>query len=176
MRQVTATPSTSPICAPRRSAFTVMELMLVVLIMSIIALLGIDSIADFEASQRADRAARETLAAFRYARSLAMTTGKSAKVSVSTANRTFSIYWMSNGSTWDASPVASGMTSSGQWVLNFDNSRELVGTDISLNPVATTNFIYSALGTCGQTGTVTFSYAGKYKSLIVKNVGDPTLQ
>jgi hypothetical protein len=133
-------------------------------------------VADFEAGQRAERAARESLAAFRYARNVAMTSGKSAKVVVSTvAPRSVSVYWMSNGTTWDATPMATGLTNSGTSVLKMD-SKELSGTAIGLNPSTTTEFVYGALGACGQTGTVTFSYGGKSKSLVVKNIGNPSLQ
>ena len=168
-------PSASP-TRPRRGAFTIMELMLVLLIMSIVAVLGMDAIADFEATQRADRAARESLSFFRFARNLAMTTGKKAKVSVSTANRTLSVYWQSNGTAYDATPYANSMTGSGTSVLNLNNARELVGTGLALNPTSATDFEYSALGTCAQTGTLSFSFGGKTKSLAVANVGDPQLQ
>src|SRR4051812_48054706 len=85
---------------PRARGFTMLELMLVVLIMSILSVAGMDAISSFEANQRADRAARESLTAFRFARGLAMTTGKKAKVVVDTAARTISIYWQSNGTTY----------------------------------------------------------------------------
>ncbi|HVT81888.1 MAG TPA: hypothetical protein VHM90_14675 [Phycisphaerae bacterium] len=153
-----------------------MELMTVVLILAIIAVCGMDAIAEFETAQRADRAARESLAYFRLARTLAMSTGKKAKVSVSTSSKTVSVFWQSNGSAYDATAYASGMTASGRCVLDLTNSRELTGTTVSLNPSATTDFEYSALGTCQQTGTVTFTYGGKTKSISVVAVGDPQLQ
>ena len=161
---------------PRRGGFTFVEVLLVVLIMSIVAVMGMDAIAEFEASQRADRAARESLAFFRLARNLAMTTGKKAKVAVDTTNRTFSVYWQSNGTSYDATPYTNSMTATGTAVLNLNNARELVGTGVALNPTTTTFFEYSALGTCAQTGTVNFTYGGKTKSLAVANVGDPQLQ
>lgn len=153
-----------------------MEMMTVVLILAILAVLGVDAIAEFETAQRADRAARESLAYFRLARTLAMTTGKKAKVSISTTNKTVSVFWQSNGTSYDASAYASGMTASGRCVLSLTNNRELTGTSVSLNPSGTTEFEYSALGTCQQTGTVIFTYGGKTKSISVVSVGDPQLQ
>jgi Tfp pilus assembly protein FimT len=147
-----------------------------VLILSILAMLGMDGIAEFEAAQRPDRAARESLAYFRLARTLAMTTGKKAKVSVSTSNKTVSVFWQSNGTTYDATAYASGMTGSGTAVLNLSSNQELTGTTVSLNPTTTTDFEYSPLGTCLETGTVTFTYGGKSKSLSIASVGDPQLQ
>ncbi len=150
--------------------------MTVVLILSILAVLGMDGIAEFEAAQRPDRAARESLAYFRLARTLAMTTGKKAKVSISTANATVSVFWQSNGAAYDATAYASGMTGSGTAVLNLNNNRELTGTAVTLNPTTATDFEYSALGTCLETGTVTFTYGGKSKAISVVSVGDPQLQ
>jgi prepilin peptidase dependent protein A len=169
------TPSAVPDPA-RRRGFTIVELMLVLLIMSILAVLGMDAIADFESAQRADRAARESLAFFRFARNLAMTTGKKAKVAINTTNRTVSIYWQSNGTTYDATPYPVSMTSTGTAVLNLANARELVGTLVALNPATTTDFEYSALGTCAQAGAVNFSFGGRTKTISVVNVGDPRLQ
>ena len=157
-------------------AFTLVELMLVMLIISILSVAGMDAIASFEANQRADRAARESLTAFRFAKGLAMSTGKKAKVVVDPIARTLSVFWQSNGTTYDATAYPTGMTATGTWVLNMNSSRELVGTTIALNPTTTTYFEYNALGTSGQTGTITFGYASKSKSLVISNVADPQLQ
>jgi prepilin-type N-terminal cleavage/methylation domain-containing protein len=159
-----------------RPAFTMVEVMLVLLVMSIIAVLGTDAIAEFEAAQRPERAARESLAFFRSARNIAMTTGKKAKVVISTTNRTVSIYWQSNGSAYDATPYATSMTGSGTAVLNLNSSRELVGTGVSVSPVTATSFEYSALGTCAQAGVISFNYGGRSRLLDVKNVGDPEIK
>src|SRR5688500_18819078 len=92
MRVVSDTVDSPPrACRPRR-AFTVVELMIVVLILSILSVTAMDAVATFEANQRADRAARESLAAFRFAKGLAMSTGKKAKVVVDTTARTVSVF------------------------------------------------------------------------------------
>lgn len=152
------------------------EIMAVLVIMSIMAMAGADSIASFEANQRAERAADETLGAFRFARNLALTTGKSAKVQLSTASKTFSVYWMSNGSTWDATPVSTGMNAGGTWVINLGTARELTGTTFTVSPTSATSFTYSALGSCATTGTITFTSGNKNKLLVVNAVGDPQVQ
>jgi len=152
---------------------------MVVVIMSILAVLGTDAIAQFEASQRGDRAARESMRAFIAAREIARTTGKKTKVALDTSAGTLSVYWQSNGSTYDTTPVSNGMTSTGTWVLSMNNNRELVGTTIAVSNTSmgyTNYFEYSALGNCAQTGTVTFTYGGKTKSLVVPYIGDPQLQ
>jgi prepilin-type N-terminal cleavage/methylation domain-containing protein len=161
---------------PARPAFTLIELMLTLLIMSIIAVLGMDAISEFEATQRPERAARESLAFFRSARNIAMTTGKKAKVVINTANRTVSIYWQKNGSTYDTNPYATSMTATGTAVLNLNSNRELVGTSVTVTPATTPEFEYSALGTCDKKGQVYFSYGGRTKYLDVKFVGDPDIK
>jgi Tfp pilus assembly protein FimT len=153
-----------------------MEILLVLLILSITSVIGIDAIATFEANQRADRGARETLAFFRYARHLAMTTGKSAKVQIDPANKTIAVYWMSNGTSWDASPVAQSMASGGTMKLDFANSGEIKGTSLTLNPAGTTAFTYNALGACSSRSTLTFTYGSKAKDLVIPMVGDPQLR
>ncbi len=159
-----------------RRAFTLVEMTMVLLIMSIIAMLGIDAVANYEAAQRADRACRESLAYFRFARSLALTTGKKAKVTVDTVNKIVAVYYQSNGASYDATAYSTSMLAGGSWTLNVGNARELAGTSITLNPAATTYFEYGPLGTCSETGTVTFSYAGVSKNLVVAAVGDPQVQ
>jgi len=171
---------------PRR-AFTAMELLIVLAIMSIIAVISMDYVGDYEASQRSDRAAKESLALFRYARNLAMTTGKKAKIDLATAN-TIAIYWQSNGSSYDATPVTTGSTASGYWKLQFGTSttsRELIGTSMSVSPNTVTYLEYSALGNCTAKNasnatvsgnvTLTYTYGGKVKTITVAGVGDPTL-
>jgi hypothetical protein len=68
------------------------------------------------------------------------------------------------------------MTPTGTAVLNLGGARELSGTAVSLNPAATTYFEFGPLGTCNQTGTLTFTYAGKSRTLTVTKVGDPQIQ
>jgi len=168
--------------AARRRGFTIAEIMIVVLIMSIIGVLSLGAVADFEANQRADRAARESLSLFRFARSLAMTTGKNAKVRIVSSatipySATVSVFWKGYGATSDqydyTQPYLTGTTDSGTMILNFNSTRELVGTTIS--PTGTTDFEYNVLGSCTTTGTITFGYGGKFKSLAIQKVGDPQL-
>ncbi len=114
------------------------------------------------------------MAAFRYSRYLAMTTGKSSKVSFNTGTNAFSVYWMSNGSTWDASPVTQPL-SGGTYTVNLNTSNGIVGTTFALNPSGTTNFTYNALGSCDNATTITFSYGTRTKLLTVPKAGDPQL-
>ena len=171
-RQPHLPPPASP---PARGAFTLIEVLMVVLIMGICATIGLDAISASDANQRAERSAREVLAAFRFARNLAINTGKKAQVVISTSSATASVYWMSNGSTWDPAPLTSNMSPTGQWVVNLATSPEMRGTAISISPAINT-FIYGTTGTCSATATITFNYGFRTRSLIVSAVGDPQIQ
>ena len=76
----------------KRRAFTLIEILIVVTILAITAILGLDTISNTEASLRADRAAREALAALRYARMMAMTTGGTYGVEFDTTNKRFQVF------------------------------------------------------------------------------------
>ena len=151
-----------------------LEVMIVLLIMALVVSLGVQTIASFEANQRADRAARETLVAFRYARNLAMTTGKNACVLFDPPTNSFSVYWQSNGSSWDATPVQQPLAP-GNYTIDYDTEKELVGTSFSLNPSGTNRFTYSGLGTCDNASVVTFTFGSKSKTMSIVRVGDPTI-
>jgi Tfp pilus assembly protein FimT len=157
----------------------VVEIMIVVLIMSIIGVMSLGAVADFEANQRADRAAREAMALFRYARNLAMTTGKNAKVRVvsSSSGMALGVYHKNYGTNKDTydytQPYGTSLTASRTLVLNMNASRELVGTAIS--PAGTNDFEFNVLGSCTPAGTLTFSYGGRSQTLTVRSVGDPVI-
>jgi hypothetical protein len=106
-----------------------------------------------------------------------MTTGKNAKVTLT--GNTLAVYWMSNGTSWDATPVATGVAAGGQWLLNFNTAPHIAGTAVAVSPAAATTFTYGPLGSCTMSSapaTVSFTYAGRVKTLTVPAVGDPTLQ
>ena len=52
----------------------------------------------------------------------------------------------------------------------------LSGVTFTFTPAAPGYFEYSATGNCAQTGTMTFTYAGRSKVLTIPNVGDPQIQ
>jgi prepilin-type N-terminal cleavage/methylation domain-containing protein len=160
---------------PRRG-FTLLEVLITVTILAITAVISVDTIATFEANQRADRAARETVAYFRFARHLAMTTGKTAEVRISTTNRTIGVYWMSNGTSYDATPYTQSMAASNQMLINLGTQRELSGTTLSVAPTTALDFAYGPLGSCSTAATITFTFGSRTRSLVVPKVGDPIVQ
>ena len=170
-RSITLPPHRHP-----RRAFTIIEMLIVILIMSIVSVLGMDTISEFEAGQRAQRASLEILAFFRYARNLAMTTGNNAEVKLDTVNNTFAVYLMSNGTSWDTTPYAQSMTSGGTMLINLNAERELSGVTMSVAPTTATAFIYQPLGTCTVTGVISFTFGSKVSTVTVPAVGDPQVQ
>ena len=152
-----------------------MEMLAVLLILAIGATMSIDMIASYEGTTRAERAARESIVFARYARNLAMTTGKSAELKVDTASGTFSVYWQSNGSTWDTTPVTQGMTGSGTMSINMTTQRDLANTTMTVTPAGTTAFVYTALGACSTAGTLSFTCGTVSKTVTISTVGDPVL-
>ncbi len=158
---------------PRSRGFTAMELMVVLIIMAIVATIGCDTASEFEAAARPDRAAKECGLAFQYARQLAMTSGKNTKVTFDTTANAFSVYWMSNGTSWDATPVANPMAQGGVYTITMNSASEINGNTISLSPAGTTAFTYNSLGNLDNATTVTFQYGGKSKTLNVYRTGDP---
>jgi prepilin-type N-terminal cleavage/methylation domain-containing protein len=156
-----------------RAGFTLVEIMLVLLVIAISATLSIDLIADYDAHQRSERAARYSVQFLRYARNLAMTTGKNAKLTVNATNGTFAVYWQSNGTSYDPTPVSQSLMGTGSMSIAVGSRQDLVGTTVS--PTATTDFIYNPLGSCNVAGTLTFTCGGVGQSVTIPVVGEPSL-
>jgi prepilin-type N-terminal cleavage/methylation domain-containing protein len=158
-----------------RAGFTLLELIMVLMVIAIGTSLSIDMIAGFDAHQRAERAARNCAAFARYARNLAMTTGKSAKLSVNPSTGTFAVYWESNGTTFDSTPVSQSLAGTGSMSITLGSRRDLAGTTMTASPSGTTDFVYTQLGSCSAAGTLTFSCAGVSNTVTIPAVGDPVV-
>jgi prepilin-type N-terminal cleavage/methylation domain-containing protein len=181
MRLSRSTSPSAPGQAPRAGGFTVIEIMIVVLILAIISVLSVSAVANFEANQRADRAAREALAVFRFARNLAMTSGKNATVRVISSDSppvaVLAVYHKRHGTANDAYdytiPHETSLNATRTMVLDLYNSRELLGSRIS--PIGTTDFEFNVLGSCSSPATLTFSFGGRSKAVTIRGVGDPVI-
>lgn len=160
--------------APR--AFTMIEVMIVLIIMAICATLAMGAISNYEASQRPERAARECQALLRYARNLALTTGKTACLRINTTNNTMAVYWQSNGTSYDANPVSSSAGVGGQLLIDLDTQREIAGVRMTLSGGGTSqDFAYNALGSGATSGTITFSYGTRARSIVIPRIGEATV-
>ena len=162
-----------------RRGFTTVELVLVLTIMAITATLAADVISTTESNQRADRAAREVVAALRFARNMAMTTGNTSGVEFDTTAKTAKVYTMINSvQTWVTVPFT-GTGKSGQYIINFAGDREILGVTMTVSlPSDTTNpydVTFNSLGATTNTGTVRFSYSVNYRTVNITALADPTI-
>lgn len=159
-----------------RRAFTTIELLAVIVILGVCAKLVVGLLSESDAVMRADRAAKECVTAIRYARTLAFTSGNVCGVRFNTSTRTFSVWQNNTPGTAVTNPMAGN---GGSLVIDLANARELAGTTmtVSLSGDASNPYdlSYTALGATSNTGTITFTYAGKTKVVTVPAVGDPTL-
>jgi prepilin-type N-terminal cleavage/methylation domain-containing protein len=158
---------------PRTYAFTLIEMLIVVLLMAITSTIAMDVIAETEAGLRPDRAAREAVCAILYARAMAISYGGNFGVEFDTANNRFQVFQTTGGNV-----VAQSMYGGGTYVINLSRP-ELKGTTMTVaiagdatNPY---DLIYAPLGNTSNNGTVVFSYGGKQKTVTIPKVGDPTI-
>jgi type II secretion system protein H len=158
----------------RQAGFTLIEILIVVLILAITATAGMDAIANTDATMRANRAGREVVAALRYARMMATTTGGVYGVEFDTTNKRFQVF-----KTTGSSVVNQTLTGGGTYVINL-NSQELMGNvmTVSIANDATNPYdlTYSAMGSTSNSGTVVFTYGGHTSTVTIPAVGDPTIQ
>ena len=156
-----------------KRGFTLIEVMIVLVVLAITATLGLDALGNTEARLRADRAAREAVAALRYARMMSMTTGGTYGVEFDTANKRFQVF-QTTGSNVVTQPLTGGT-----YVINLSRT-ELAGTTMTCTITGdTTNpydLTYGTLGATANNGTVVFSYAGYLRTVTIPKVGDPTIQ
>ena len=146
--------------------------------MGIIANIGLDAISGSEANYRATRAAEQTVAALRYARLLAMSTGNSSGVEFNTALKTITVYTMINGTqTFVASPFTGSV--GGNYQINLATNQQAVNgvaMAVSLPSDATNPYdcLYNALGATTNTGTINFTYSQGKRVVTIAAVADPT--
>ncbi len=159
---------------PTPNAFTLVEIMITVLIMSITATIAMEAVANTDAGLRAERAAREAVTAVRFARTRAMSDGTSYIVRFNVGAKTISVVDPNNSYAVLAAPIAGSVMQinlSGQSdVANVAMSPSITGD--STDPYDVT---YTSLGGTANGGTVTFSYGASIKVLQIPNVGDPII-
>jgi Tfp pilus assembly protein FimT len=149
-------------------------MLVVVVILAITATMSVDFLAKTESSLRADRAAREAVAALRYARTMSMSTGGTYGVEFDTTNKRFQVF-----QTTGSNVVKQSLTGGGTYIINLTNT-ELNGTTMTAtitgdatNPYDLT---YNGLGSTSNNGTVVFSFGGYSKTVTIPCVGEPTIQ
>ena len=159
----------------KRKGFTVVEMIMTMLILGITSMIALDFIANADAGLRAERAARDTVALMRFARTRAMCDGVTYKVRFDVANKTISAIDPNNSNAVLAGPMAGSVMqvnlSGRSDVSNVTMTPALAGDSTDPYDVA-----FSSLGNTSNTGTVTFTYGPLSKVLLIYNVGDPIIQ
>jgi len=155
-------------------AFTVTELLLTLLILSITTLIALDAVADTDANMRAERAAREAVSAVRFARTRAMTDATTYKVRFNVGAKTISVIDPNNSDAIMAGPLAGNLM---QINLSGNSDVANVSMAVSIAGDASDPFdvIFNSLGGTSNSGTITFTYGSISKVLQIPNVGDPYL-
>jgi Tfp pilus assembly protein FimT len=148
--------------------------MMAIFIMGILALIAVDAIADSDANLRAERAAREAVAAIRFARSRAMSDTTTYKVRFNVAGKTISVVDPANSDAVLAAPIK-GNTMLLSLTGNSDIAGVTMACSLSGDSADPYDITYTGLGGTANSGTVTFTYAGISKVLQIPNVGDPIL-
>jgi Tfp pilus assembly protein FimT len=154
-----------------------MELLAVLLIIAITATLTLPPITRVEGVMRANRAARELVAALRFARSLSLTTGATYGVQTDTVNNKFWVY----NSTAPTTPIAQALRPGGTYLVTLAANSEIAGTTMTVTPPGTgglTLFPFNPLGTCtngSATANVVFTYSDHKCTVSIPAVGDPAI-
>ncbi|MEI8196622.1 MAG: hypothetical protein WCI73_11990, partial [Phycisphaerae bacterium] len=87
-------------------------------------------------------------------------------------------FWVWQNAT-PATPLSTNLTGGGTYLLDLVNTKEIAGVTMTVSiPTDATNpydVQFTTLGATTNTGTVSFTYAGKTHTVSIPAVGDPTL-
>jgi prepilin-type N-terminal cleavage/methylation domain-containing protein len=155
--------------------FSLLEILVVITILAIVGTLAADYAATSSNYMKADRAARECVTSIRAARTLAISTGNTCGVRFDTTAKTFQVF--SNNTPGTA--VSNSMAPGGTYVMNLTTNPEVAGVTMSVslaNDVSSPyDLQYTALGATSNSGTVSFTYGGRTRTVTIPAVGDPTI-
>lgn len=158
----------------RSRAFTLVEILIVVLIAAIAGTIALTAYSSTDAGFRPERAARELTTALRYARSLAMSTNTTCGVEIDTSLKQFRVYQVVGAS---YNTVPQSLMGSGTYVVSMVTQKEIAG--VTMTPAivgSVTNpyqISFNSLGATANSGTVSITYAGRARVLSIPSVGDP---
>jgi Tfp pilus assembly protein FimT len=172
-----------PIRARRRRAYSLLEMIVVLLIIQMIAAFAMFSVATVANSGHLDLIRKRCIGAARYARMLAMSTGQPCNVDFNLTNGT--IYVSLGAST---TPVSNSLFAGGRCLMNLATDQGVAGTTITAVTNSATAPVpgstvyrctYGKLGTRTNAPdytapmTVTFTYGQSTTTLTIPNAGDP---
>ena len=173
----TAIPRPAQRRRPLAPGLTLVEVMATVVILGIGGTVALDAVSGSEANYRATRAAEETVAALRYARLLAMSTGNLCGVEFNSSLKTVSVYTMIGSTqTWVTNPFGRATGSTYQIQLATDPALLNVAMSVNMPSDATNPYdcVYNQLGATTNTGTIKFTYAQGQSTVTIASVADAT--
>jgi len=139
------------------ASFTLVELIIVVLIVSILAAVGIPAISEASADLRLRSAAQRLMADLNYARNLAITDGTSYGISFSGNSYRVIKFVDTSVLTSEANTVVTHPLSRQPWVISFAGDRTTMAADFS---GATSVVYYDSTGSPNAAGTVVLRHGG----------------
>jgi Tfp pilus assembly protein FimT len=150
--------------------------LITVLIIHIISGMVIVNVSGVQTSERLCRAGEEVIAAARYARMLAMTTGQIAGIEFDATTNQVRVFQGASATT-----APNSMIPGGSYVINFNTRPEISGVRITAATIvgSTSNpyrVTFGNLGGTNNTGPITLSYGFQSKIVQIPAVGDPTLR
>jgi prepilin-type N-terminal cleavage/methylation domain-containing protein len=154
--------------------FTLIEILMTMLILGITTVIAVDAVSRADSGLRAERAAREAVAAVRYARSKAIAETTPYKVRFNVAARTISVIDPSNGDAVLSAPLAGNLMQ-----ISLTGRSDISGVTMSASLAGDTtdpyDVAFTSIGGTANSGTITFTYGTTTRTLQIPNVGDPTL-
>lgn len=163
----------------RRRAYTLIEMLLVVLIIQLISAMVVFNVTGDCDQQQLGSAAQQIIGAVRYARALAMSTGQPCGVQFNTTGDTVTCY-----DTGTYTPAASGLFASGQYIINFPQTANSSGVTITAvqnagSGPSTYNCLFGPLGNLADAPSdslpvyVQLNCHGYTKTVTIPALGDP---
>jgi prepilin-type N-terminal cleavage/methylation domain-containing protein len=166
-----------------RAGYTLLEMLMALLIIQMISGFVLYSVSAANNGSRLDLLSKRATGALRYARMLAMSSGKTVNVDFNLTSQTINVYLGAA-----TTPVSNALFPGGKCSMNLKSDQGLSGTAISAvsnapaAPVAGATayrVTYGVLGTrtnspsFAQPATVTFTCGSGSATLTIPNAGDP---
>jgi Tfp pilus assembly protein FimT len=150
--------------------------LITVLIIHIISGMVMVNVSGIQTSEKLSRGGQQVIAAIRYARMLAMTTGEAAGVEFDATTHRVRVFQGTAATT-----VNNSLIPGGTYVLDFNGQTEITGIRITAASIvgdtsSPYRITFGTLGGTNNTGSVTLSYGQQSKIVQIPAVGDPTLR
>jgi len=155
---------TTPPCPARRRAFTLVEILIVVVVVGTIAVAAMPSISETLDSMKATALAREIATDMRYAQTLALKTGVRHRVSFSAPGQAYAVR-RARGSSWD---LCTHPVTKKPWKLMLGDTSRFAGLTVGDSQFGASDYLYyDNYGSPEAGGSVTFTLGGVTRTIRV---------